>query len=74
MHVEGEMISLYESSENNVCIRSIIDTRNNIYLIINNENYHPHFLFATSDRELYSKIDGIRTVLRIHFVASCISN
>lgn len=34
------------------------------------EKYDQHFLFATSHWELYSKIGGIWTVLRIHLIAS----
>lgn len=35
-----------------------------------NEKHDIHFLFAASYCELYSKIDGIRMMLRIHFIVS----
>ena len=40
----------------NMCIRGIIDTKNNIQLIIFNENYDPHFLFVVLMVNFISKL------------------
>lgn len=43
-----------------MCIRGIIDTRNNIQLIIFNENYDPHFLFIVLMVNFISKLMELR--------------